>query len=68
MRSELSGMLTLTACSPITAPVTLNGARPSNVRTIGNDVPDLSAQLLWLKPKFQVTFGVTMTTSEMPLL
>src|SRR6266478_1701066 len=68
MRSDLSGISTLTACAEITRPLTLNGGRPSNVKTIGNADPGLRDQLLCEKPRFQVTFSLTITKKVIPLL
>ena len=56
IRSDVSGMSTLTEWAEITRPSTLNGERPSKVRTMGNVAPGLSDQLLFEKPRFQVTF------------
>ena len=42
IKSEVSGMSTLTELVEMTRPSTLKGVRPSKVRTMGNEVPGLS--------------------------
>jgi len=45
-------MSTLTELVEMTRPSTLKGGRPSKVRTMGNEVPGLSDQLPFEKPRF----------------